>query len=61
MSELLEKKNPHYQLSSLCAGREAHLATLGALREISTCRQWEGPQTSSQALNREVLLEGNLG
>lgn len=43
--ELL-KKNPHYQLSLLWAGREAHLDTLGNLRELSTCRQWEGLQTS---------------
>lgn len=58
--ELL-KKNPHYQLSSLWAGSEAHLDTLGTLRELSTCRQGEGPQTSSQALSRDVLSEGNLG
>lgn len=45
ISELL-KKNPHYQLSLLWAGREAHLDTLGNLRELSTCRQWEGLQTS---------------
>lgn len=61
ISELL-KKNPHYQLSLLWAGREAHLDTLGNLRELSTCRQWEGLQTSPpQALSREALLEGNLG